>query len=268
MYCCSEWLLNKYKNHISHPEYSNSGRHTAKRKEGEDCTFRRRKRHLADPSYIAGLIKTGTFKVWKLSETQPHAVTVQSRWSVISKLQNVQFRYRHGSPPANSPRGHLTTSHFLITRPGRQTLPAPSVGVSPVPQDTTSSPRGYPVEEELPSREPWQCPQHRPPSCLGGQKGSLREPPTQQLEEKRHFRLIICKCVILGCLGCCQQKTWGISWRRRQRCYLRHIQTVNGSGQTGELSAVHSIHHEVSKISFTCFFPPPFRKGPELQPRS
>lgn len=108
MCCCSEWLLNKYLNHISHSESSNSGRHIAKTKEGEDCTFRRTKRLLAGPSYIADLRKTGTFQIWKLLETQPHAVTVQNGWSVVSKLQNIQFRYRHGSsvqpsPPANTP---------------------------------------------------------------------------------------------------------------------------------------------------------------------
>lgn len=53
MCCCSEWLLNKYINHISHSESSDSGRHTVRTKEGEDCTFRRRKRLLAGPSNIA-----------------------------------------------------------------------------------------------------------------------------------------------------------------------------------------------------------------------
>lgn len=95
-------------------------------------------------------MKRRTFNVWKLLESQPHAVTVQrSGWSVITKLQNVQFRYRHGSPvqstSKHSPkplRGHLTISHFLTTSSGSQPLPAPSAEVSPVPQVMTSSPPG------------------------------------------------------------------------------------------------------------------------------
>lgn len=40
----------------------------------------------------------------------------------------------------------------------------------------------------------------------------------------------------------------------KEKEVLLPIRTVNGSGQTGELSAVHSIYREVSKISFACFF--------------
>lgn len=77
---------------------------------------------------------------------------------------------------------------------------------------------------------------------------SLRKRDISGLE----FQSVLFTC-ILGCRGCCRQKTWGISWKRREKCCLSHIQTVNGNVQTGELSAVHSIHHEVSKIFYMLF---------------
>lgn len=60
-----------------------------------------------------------------------------------------------------------------------------------------------------------------------------------------------------GVQGAAMGRHWE-SWQIRKKCYLKHNQTVKGSRQTGELSAVQSIYREVSKISFACFIPPPF----------
>lgn len=76
-----------------------------------------------------------------------------------------------------------------MTPSGRQPLPAPSVGLSPVTQAMQSSP-------------PW-CPQQRPPSHLGAQKGSLHVPHTQWPEKKGPFQVCSLK-------ECYSRAFWGV----------------------------------------------------------